>query len=137
MTQPSEWKWYGMAGHFICAPWCRFHLCTDLGNGYYVSTVGDYHSVPSIRKNGGNTKAEQIGWRRLYETMVFRVHHHCAGANCGCGAPLGNGSDLEVDSYNTAQQAQEGHLALCKKWSVMEPEDAHKAAEPGAAEGAE
>jgi hypothetical protein len=42
-------RWFGHAGHFICAEWCRFHLCTQVGP-YLISTVGEYVPDAPVRE---------------------------------------------------------------------------------------
>ena len=41
MIPKEDWKWFGSPGHYICSRWCRFHLCTLVGQ-YIVSTIGEY-----------------------------------------------------------------------------------------------
>lgn len=45
----SEWIWFGHAGHLIVAQWCRFHLCTLIGD-IMVSTVGEYVPEEAVRE---------------------------------------------------------------------------------------
>lgn len=62
--------WRGWPGHFICAPWCVFHLNTlieFMGKKVVVSTVGmmmkpPYNDPSVFDKFGGN---------RYFETMAF------------------------------------------------------------------
>lgn len=59
----------GWPGHFIGGRMCMFRRNTLLecdGVRIVVSTVGDYHPFP-------DKPAEEIGYRRHYETMVFRA----------------------------------------------------------------
>ncbi len=131
------WQWFGNAGHFICGQYCRFHLCTLVNGKYLVSTVGQYFPDANVRevlaesrgfnlkergdareyewleKNGGY---EAIGYNRLYETMVFRVKDG-KFCDCGCNLPRIIPSELDMESYNDARAASEGHMRLCKKWS--------------------
>lgn len=104
----QDWVWYGNAGHFICSARCRFHLTTKIGK-YLISSVGEF--VADYLKN---PKCETIGYNRLYETMVFEAGKPC---ECGCGLPEISGSELDMNGYNTAKDATEGHNKLCKKWS--------------------
>ena len=101
------WKWYGKPMHFIGGNECRFHLATDLGNGYVVSTVGEYQP-----KNDG--VVQTIGYERKYETMVFASKGEC---KCGCGQPGIKPSELAFEGYNDAKAATRGHMALCKEWA--------------------
>lgn len=101
----TKWRWYGMAGHFICGDKCLHHLCTKVGN-YLVSTVGDYRP-----KEGA--EPEQIGCDRLYETMVFKL----AGGecDCGCGLPVIVPSEIDYLPANDAPTADKNHIKLCRK----------------------
>jgi len=120
----SEWKWYGLAGHFICGRWCRFHLATEIGP-YLISTMGQYVHP----RNSGASEAseavwlkdhpdgEEVGRGRCYETMVFRTTGRCESRTCGCGLPTIDPSSLDFEGYMTAREASAGHLAMCKKWS--------------------
>ena len=136
----ANWKWYGHAGHFICAQWCRFHLCTVVG-GYLVSTVGEYWPYREVREihakvydpgwladnqhlKGDTFDAaymkrfgfETIGCDRKYETMVFRAGKPCTFKDCRCGLPTIDGSELDFGGYNNAGEAAKGHYTLCQKW---------------------
>lgn len=131
MIPKHEWQWYGMAGHFICGRWCRFHLCTKVGP-WLVSTVGAYvhprHSGGSEQKEAAwlkeNWPGEDIGLDRKFETMVFRCGEPCSAEGCGCGQPmLDGGMELDSAAYNDIKSANEGHLAMCEKWSAITQED--------------
>lgn len=132
-----DWQWFGNAGHFICGTFCRFHLCTLVNGKYLVSTVGQYFPDAPVRealaqsrgfhlkeqgdareyewldKNGGY---ESIGYKRTYETMVFRVKDG-KFCDCGCNIPRIIPRELDMQPYNDARAASEGHMLLCKKWS--------------------
>jgi len=123
IIEEKDWKWFGNAGHFICGKWCRFHLCTQVGD-YLVSTVGEY--VPPHKTAGTeqaersylkeNPLGEDIGSGRKFETMAFKAGPPCVAADCGCGMPTPDDwSELEADCYNTRPAATEGHLAMCHK----------------------
>ena len=127
------WVWYGNPGHFICAQWCRFHLCTKVGP-YLVSTVGEYvhprHSAGSEQSEAKwlkeNWPGEEIGLDRKYETMVFRAGKPCEAEECGpggCGLPEIDGSELDSQGYNLRADAQRGHLAMCEKWAAKAEAD--------------
>ena len=136
----NNWTWYGNAGHFICAQWCEFHLCTKVGN-YLVSTVGQYMPPESSREIIARSRGveldgrgdarladylkkigyEDIGFERKFETMVFRAGERCAEPTCNCGMPRIDGSALECSGYNTAGEAAAGHLELCNKFDRMKP----------------
>lgn len=136
--QKSKWIWMPHAGHFICGKDCEFHLNTYVGK-YIVSTVGELWPEKVVReihaevhdkkwweenkqKLGDNFNYAymkkfgfmEIGWGRLYETMVFRAKksdHVC------CPWRMISGEDLEANSYNKPEEAFKGHYAMCEKWS--------------------
>jgi hypothetical protein len=140
----QDWKWFGHAGHLIVGAWCRFHLCTQVGN-YLVSTVGEYwpeRPVREIHASVHNPKwleknkhlrgdafdhaymeefgFEEIGYRRKYETMVFKAGKPCTTKECGCGLPVPTEwTELDSGTYNAAKDATEGHGAMCEKWSMI------------------
>jgi hypothetical protein len=121
---PSQWEWFGNAGHFICGRWCRFHLCTLVGE-YLVSTVGEY--VHPSHSNGSEAEEERwliknypsadIGFGRKYETMVFTAGERCLSSECNCGLPTISGGALDFLGYNTAGDATKGHLMFCQTWA--------------------
>ena len=124
MIPPEAWRWFGTAGHFICGQWCRFHLCTQVGE-YLISTVGEYVH-PSY--SGGSEAAEakwleknwpgaDIGLGRKYETMVFRAGAPCKEADCKCGQPAIGGAELGTRGYNNRADATRGHMELCREWA--------------------
>ena len=140
-VEQKDWQWFGHAGHFICAHWCRFHLCTKVGD-YLVSTVGEYWPERSSReiharihdpawlarnqhRKGDDFDLaymerfgfEDIGFERKYETMVFKAGKPCTSAECGCGLPKIDSSELDFGAYNDAGTATRGHLAICERWS--------------------
>lgn len=136
----SEWKWFGNAGHLCVAQWCRFHLCTQVGD-LLISTVGEYWPERAVREihaqvhdlkwlsenhrlKGDNFDAaymkrfgyEEVGCDRKYETMVFDAGSPCQAEGCNCGIPRpASWSELAVDGYQTAGEATGGHLAMCFK----------------------
>lgn len=135
----SEWKWFGTAGHFICGQWCRFHLCTQVGN-YLVSTVGQYFPPEGVREilaekrgitlegRGEYREAdylikvgfEDIGYKRKYETMVFAAGPTCTVPECECGMPTTNGYEIDFAGANTTKEAMEMHVRLCRKFASEE-----------------
>jgi hypothetical protein len=140
----SDWKWFGNAGHFICAASCRFHLCTQIGE-YLISTVGEYWPERPVREihaqvndpkwlaknivlKGDYFDAaymerfgyEEIGSDRKYETMVFKAGEPCTVEGCCCGLPKISGSNIDFDAYNDAGSAAKGHLDMCQKWAVSQ-----------------
>ena len=141
----DKWRWFGHAGHFICAQWCRFHLCTLVGD-HLVSTVGEYWPERPVREihakvhdpvwlqenkhlrgdyfDGAYKKRfgfEEIGCDRTYETMVFKAGEPCSGKDCGCGLPETDGSELDFEGYTSAASASAGHLAMCFKYAGVTP----------------
>jgi len=109
-TLPKE-KWIYMPhpGHFIEASNCRFILNTYVGK-YIVSTVGEYVSPLSDKEFA------QIGFNRLYETMVFTAQK--TKTKC-CPYMVKDYTELEMIGYNDAGEAYKGHLKACKKWSKL------------------
>lgn len=141
MIAPEKWQHFGTAGHFICAAWCRFHLCTKVGD-YLVSTVGQYWPERGSREIHANVTDpkwlienehlkgdyfdaaymrrfgyENIGCDRKFETMVFKAGARCNAAGCNCGQPEISGSELDFLDYNNTKDANEGHFKLCLKWA--------------------
>lgn len=111
----EKWIWMPHPGHFCGSFDCRFHLNTYVG-GYIVSTVGEYYPDSKVREILGrenDRKFEEIGLDRLYETMVFEAvksNHKC------CPYEMRSG-EKDFLGYTNADDAYEGHLTLCKKWS--------------------
>ena len=127
----EEWKWFGNPGHFICAQWCRFHLCTQVGK-YLVSTVGEYvhprHSKGSESEDHkwtrDNWPGEDLGPGRKYETMVFYAGDPCTAEGCMCGTPNISGVELDSAGYTRRKEATEGHRAMCEEYANKEDDDA-------------
>ena len=137
MIAGDKWVWFGNAGHFICARWCQFHLCTKVGR-YLVSTVGEYmpdegsreiyaKSANIVLEGGGDERYAdfmkkhgfvEIGYARKYETMVFRAGKPCNGKECGCGLPEIDGRELDTLAANDAKTASRNHRILCKKYAA-------------------
>lgn len=127
----SGWKWYGFAGHLSVSEWCRFHLCTEIGE-FVISTVGKY--VPP--HNGGGPEGDEATWLkkhpngatigcdRTYETMVFRATGHCTAKECNCGLPLHEGGELASEGYNNPGDAAKGHMLMCAKVARGDIEEA-------------
>ena len=129
MIKEKKWKWYGNVGHFICGKWCRFHLCTEIGN-YLISTVGEYvHPRHGRGKEDlemewlkENYPGEDIGCNRKYETMVFKIdpNNRCTEPTCGCGLPEIDGYEQDFGGYNIAKDATAGHMELCQKYAELQ-----------------
>ena len=141
----QRWQWFGSAAHFICGRWCRFHLATQVGE-YLVSTVGEYVPPDGVQTILAESRGialtgkgeareaeflekvgfEEIGYRRTYETMVFKAGKPCDAEGCGCGIPVIDGSELDFEGYNDAGAATRGHQEMCAKWANL---DAARSAE--------
>lgn len=129
----NKWVWMPHPGHFICARWCQFVLNTYVGK-YIISTVGEYVPDYEVREifaksrgkilegRGDDRTAdymkkigyEDIGLDRKYETMVF---HAKKSKNKCCPYEMRNASNVDFDSYNSADDATIGHYEMCDKWS--------------------
>jgi hypothetical protein len=115
-------------GHFIGADNCRFRQTTDvLGpRGWVrVSTVGEYvsgtrdllaeHGLEGVW--GEHPEFDEIGYNRLYETMVFRLGDEVC--DCGCNAPkVLDWSELDFAGYNTREDAEVGHQRMVLNWLI-------------------
>ncbi len=132
----DEWIWFGHPGHFICARWCHFQMCTQVGN-YLISTVGEWTPDEPMREIMADSRGitlegrgdarladymkkvgfEELGFNRTYETFVFKAGAPCKHRNCGCGLPEIDGSEIDSEGYYTAPAATKGHIALCQKWA--------------------
>lgn len=140
VIEASNWRWHGLAGHFICGDKCQFHLCTTVGD-YLVSTVGamvpdapireiyaksrgldlqgigDARETDFLNKNG----FEKLGSWGTYETMVFKFSGKgCEAEDCRyggrCGSPRPDSfSDLDGERYDSAADATAGHYSYCEK----------------------
>ena len=108
----SEWRWYGMAAHFICGHDCLFHMATEVG-GHMISTVGDYRPYG---KDGKRGKRTEIGDDRMYETFVFTTKDSRCG--CGCGAPEIDLHEIDAKAANDPKSACETHMEMCAKYAA-------------------
>lgn len=135
----SEWEWFGNAGHFIVAAYCRFHLTTKVG-AYLVSTVGEYFPSESVRETIADSRGvklegrgdareadymRKIGFEALgagaetYETMVFHCGNACSEPSCGCGMPIPEDwAELTRERYSTAGEATKGHMRICGEYAA-------------------
>lgn len=111
----ENWIWMPHAAHFIGSRRCEFHLATYV-NGYIISTVGDYRPNPSLEIY------ETVGIGRTFETMVFPAQARDS-ENELCCIYEANHDDghLEMNGYNSATEARQGHYALCEKYDKMTP----------------
>lgn len=106
----DEWVWTGRQMHFVGD--CNFHLATYVGD-FLVSTIGEYYSK-------GSKKMETLGaWEKhFYETMVFRAKESPLNDIYPCF--LVDLDAVDMEKYETAKEACERHLALCRKWGKRE-----------------
>ena len=140
MITPDKWRWLGSAGHLCVGRFCRFHLCTIVGE-YMVSTVGAYVPPEGSRNitakfrgvelegMGAAREAdyldklgyEDIGAGRKYETMVFKVEEGAACVEDGClcgGAPTAvDWFEKDFAGYKDSVSATKGHMDMCLKWA--------------------
>jgi hypothetical protein len=148
----ATWECFGSAGHLIVGSDCRFHMATRVGP-WWISTVGEWlpdsssWDIYADRRTGGippelrgdarrnwflrNVGYIEIGCDRKYETMVFRVEkERCDEEGCECeGSPrIGEWGELDSDAYNDARAARDGHVAMCEKWSRIDPADSARVA---------
>jgi len=136
MIDPKDWKWFGNAAHFICGPWCRFHLATLIGDTL-VSTVGQYWPEREVRAIRAKTQGVtingqgdawdadymekfgfmEIGYKRTFETMAFKVKPGkvCTAEECRCGMPEIIPNEIEFAGYDTAGEATQGHMEICMR----------------------
>ena|SRR5690348_13711810 len=112
MIPAEKWKWFGFPGHFIGSRECMFRMTTQVGD-VLVSTVGKYQPR-------GTETEQEIGYRRLYETMVFKVNGVCVIQDCGCGTPTIDTAEIDMCGYNDPVAARDGHMALCRKWAELD-----------------
>lgn len=133
----SAWVWMPHPAHLIVGQDCRFHLATYLGNGYLVSTVGEWLPDSSswdiyaesagvvLQGIGDERRADfmrkvgfvDIGYNRKYETLVFKSGPK-KDSSCGCAFSPTSWGELDSGVYNDAREATDGHMALCRKYSA-------------------
>lgn len=131
----ERWVWMPHAGHFILGHMCRFCLSTYVGK-YIVSTVGEYVPDSAVRRINVQARGDkeppivdpgefeylkrygfdEIGCGRTYETMVFKAKKAPKKVKC-CPYIMISGTEQDFKGYNTAADAYEGHLRMCRKWS--------------------
>lgn len=130
----SDWIWMPHAGHLAVGSECRFHLNTYLGNGYLVSTVGEWLPDSAVREILAQSRGveltgrgdarerdwmkkigfEDIGLNRKYETMVFFAQP--APGSC-CPWKQKTYDEQYYHGYNDAEAARIGHMGACIRWS--------------------
>lgn len=109
---PDKWIWMPHPAHFIAGFGCRFRLATYVGNGFLVSTVGEYIS-PLAKESEEDFLP--IGCDRLYETMVFKAERAVDSACCPWIQK--DSTELDFEGYNKPNEAMNGHMKMCLKWS--------------------
>jgi hypothetical protein len=144
------WKWFGHAGHLCVGQWCRYHLCTLVGE-YLISTVGEYWPERPVREIHASVHDpkwlaenkhrrgddfdhaymqrfgfENIGCDRKYETFVFKAGSPCKDKDCNCGLPSIDGSELDTLAANDADTAGRNHMELCEKYAAPPKTEASK-----------
>lgn len=109
----SKENWIHMPhpGHFICAYECRFRMNTWV-NGYIISTIGEMIRKQPVKDE--EFKYDEVGYNRLYETMVFKSEPKLEVA-C-CPYRVADFSELECVGYNSDILAFAGHYAMCEKY---------------------
>lgn len=132
----ADWIWMPHPGHLIVAKDCKFHLNTKVSN-YIVSTVGEYIPDAPIREILAESRGvklrgkgddrfhdymkkigyEDVGCNRKYETMVFRAFE--IQEELCCPYVAADWTELEVEGYNHARAAFEGHIAMCEKYDEL------------------
>lgn len=93
----------GWAGHFICADRCRFRRNTLIAHdakSIVVSTVGNFHDEVGMR---------EIGYKRWYETMVFRATEENGYMDADVGQELGVDSESAINGSLRASMDQEAN----------------------------
>ena len=108
MIQQEKWKWFGHAGHFICASRCRFNLHTKIGK-FIVSTIGDYHP-----DKDGPMDTIGAGKDAFFETFIFLAAK--TNQECGCPQPE-TWEEIDSERYATHEAANKGHIKYCRKYA--------------------
>lgn len=111
MITQDRWEWFGYAGHLCVAHYCRFHLCTRVGQ-YLISSVGDYYPPHSESR-----ETIGAGEDSFYETYVFKIVGVCTAEGCGCGMPTTDGHEIEGIRSGTPGETQAIHLQMCRKYA--------------------
>ena len=106
-------KHTGFAGHLIVADRCQFHRRTEIAGpsgAFVVSTVGAY-LLPD--KDGWT----EVGYGRLYETMVFDMGEPCpCEENCGERLVV-SWDSIDMRGYNDAAAASDGHDEMVTQYA--------------------
>lgn len=116
-TPIEDWRWFGVAGHFVMSSRCLHHLHTRVGN-YRISTVGDY---VLDQKKTPFLEFETVGAGRLYETYVFRITGECDQCDPPCGqGEITDWSEIDSLPANDVLTAEKNHMDLCRKYAERE-----------------
>jgi hypothetical protein len=54
--------------------------------------------------------------------MVFAIEGYCHDPDCGCEQPLIVPSEVLSEGYSTIKEANEGHVAMCRRVANGEAE---------------
>jgi hypothetical protein len=102
----------GCAGHLIVSDRCRWRRHTQVGH-YRISTLGDYWLHDTRQR-------VSVGAHAYFETMVFATTGRPDAGNEGCGCQeLKDWSELDLQRYATAGEAQRGHEAMVEKYIMI------------------
>ena len=103
-------RYRGHPGHFIGAPFCLWHLHTEVA-GFRISSVGNYRP-PHERKGESFGPMRPIGLERFYETMVFPIDED--------GQPiLPPGREIDATGYLNETAAELGHEAVVLEYETL------------------
>lgn len=103
-------------GHLIVSESCEWFRTTDVGR-YRISSIGEYVAPAIVEPTRG--RFTEIGYNRLYETMVFRLSDIIC--TCGCDAPeIHDWSEVAFRGYNSRTEAEEGHEAMVASYMSNE-----------------
>jgi len=58
----------------------------------------------------------------IFETMVFKAGKPCTAAQCNCGLPEIDPTELDGTRYMTAGEATKGHYKFCRKFARLKRE---------------
>lgn len=125
MIPHAEWRWFGDVGHFICGQWCRFHLCTQVGD-YLVSTVGRYvhprHSAGSEQAEREwlqkHPDGEEVGFGRFY----VRLRRPSGNRRSPVPTRPPSAARIRIRAQSTAsppgRPSSRGHMEMCERWAA-------------------
>lgn len=121
--QEIKLTWLGYQGHFICP--CNYHLTTLIqhdNKNIIISTIGRYEKPEILREEIDNTKYEQIGLNRYFETYVFEAELNGNFWEINAGKQI-DGEHYVINSQNptyddiniSEEEAHEGHYIMIEK----------------------